>query len=327
MSNQSQTKFSIQKLFSKRESGSIVAIILMSVLLTITTNSFLSVSNLFNVFRQIATLSIAAVGMTFVVITGGIDLSVGSNIAVSGVTLAFLISKGVHPVIGIIAVLITGLIVGAINGWLVAYVKLPPFVATLGTYSSFRGLAMLITNGWPIVLTPTPGNEWFYFIGGGKIFDVIPMQAIIMLVVLIIGNIILRRTVYGQHLYAVGGNDRAAVLAGISVSSVKLRAYAILGALCGLAALLTVTYVRTAEPTLATNMELDVIAAAVIGGCSLSGGEGGILGSFLGAMTLGILLNGLVLLGASPFIQKIVIGLVIILAVILSERVRKTARK
>ena len=323
-----QTKrFSLRNLLSKKEFGSIVAIIVMSVVLTITTESFLSVSNLVNVARQISTLSIVAVGMTFVVITSGIDLSVGSNVAFSGMMLAFFLSKGAHPLLAIIVCLVAGSVVGFLNGFLVAYLKLPPFVATLGTYSSFRGFAMLVTNGWPITLNSNENTAWFYFLGGGKLFNFLPMQIVFMIIVLIIGSIILKKTVYGQHVYAAGGNERAAVLAGISVKTVILKAYTIIGFLCGLAALLTVAYVRTAEPTMAQGMELDVIASAVIGGCSLSGGEGGIVGAFLGAVTIGMLLNGLVLLGASPFIQKILIGAVIIMAVILSERVRKTGKK
>ncbi len=229
------------------------------------------------------------------------------------------------PILAILTALAMGTAVGAANGFLVAYMRLPAFVVTMGMASMFRGIALVSTGGWPINLYITEGNEWFFFLGGGYIFNTIPMQAVVMLVVLIIGGILLRKTVFGNNIYAVGGNERAATLAGISTRKVKMMAYTILGFLAGIVGVLTASYVQSAQPTLAIDMEANVIAAAVIGGCALSGGEGSIPGTLMGSITIGVLLNGLTILGVSANYQKIGIGFVIIMAVILSE-LMKAAR-
>lgn len=313
----------LKRITSKKEAGSIFAILLMSIALSILTSSFFTASNLLNIARQISTLAIISVGMAIVAILGDIDLSVGSTFALCAVILAKLISDvDLNPLFAICLTLIVGMVCGAINGFLVAKLKLPAFVATLGTYSSLRGLAMVVTNGWPVSINPE-GIEWFFFLGGGELFKIIPMQAIIMAFVVIIFGFILHKTVFGYHVFAVGGNRRAAMLSGISADLVEFLAYVFIGFLCAISAILTVSYVSTAEPTVATGMELDVIASVVIGGCALSGGVGSILGALLGAVTIGVLLNGLILLGVSPFIQKVLIGIVIILAVLFSERVRR----
>lgn len=313
----------LKTITSKKEAGSIFAILLMSIALTILTPNFFTSSNLLNIARQISTLAIISVGMAIVAILGDIDLSVGSTFALCAVILAQLISNvELSPVLAIFLTLIIGMVCGAINGFLVAKLKLPAFVATLGTYSSLRGLAMVVTNGWPISVDPE-GIEWFFLLGGGKLFNTIPMQVIVMTIVVAIFAFVLHRTVYGYHVFAVGGNRRAAILSGISADLVEFLAYVFIGFLCAISAILTVSYVSTAEPTVATGMELDVIASVVIGGCALSGGVGSILGALLGAVTIGVLLNGLILLGVSPFVQKVLIGIVIILAVLFSERVRR----
>lgn len=305
-----------------REVGSVCAIVLLAVALTILSPYFLTVDNLLNVARQVSLNAIIAVGMTLVIITGEIDLSVGSVFGMSAIIMGMLLLAGCPPAIVILLGLAIGTAVGMLNGVLVTKVGIPSFVATLGALSICRGMALTLTGGWPKSLSNASGiPDWFYFLGGGKLLGLIPMQAVVMLFVIIVGYIVLHKMVIGYHLFAVGGNSRAATLYGISTSRVKVFAFAATGFLSALAGLLALSFVQSAEPNLGTGMELDVIACAVIGGVSLSGGRGSILGAFLGAVTIGILYNGLVLLGVSPFIQRIVIGTVVIGAVAVSEGV------
>jgi ribose/xylose/arabinose/galactoside ABC-type transport system permease subunit len=319
--------YSLREILKIREIGPLAAIILLVIAMGFLQPRFFLAINLMNVARQISLLSMIAIGMSYCLISGEFDLSVGSTFGLSAIFSALIVTAGYNPLLAILVSLLTGIAIGTFNGVLVAKLAIPSFVVTLGTMSMGRGIALTITKGWPISIYGTKVPSWFLFLGGGRAFDVIPMQAIFMAVSLIIGHIILHKTRYGYHLFSVGGNPRAAMLYGISVARVKIYAFMITGFLASLAGILAFSFVQTGEPNMGTLMELEVIAAAVIGGTAIKGGQGSILGVLLGAMTIGIINNGLVLMGVSPFIQKIVMGCVIISAVYFGERVLKVRGK
>lgn len=317
----------ISNVLSNSSITPLIAIIVMVIALCFTTDTFLTPSNLGNVLRSFSMYCIMAVGMTMVIIVAGIDLSVGSTLAVTSIVAALIIQSGADPIFAILGALLAGLIIGLVNGYLIAYVHLPAFVVTLGTQSALRGIALVVTDGWPINLTEQINKSWFRLIGRGELFGVLSMQAVIMIVVVLIGAFLLKKTKFGHHLYAVGGSERAAQLAGINERHIKLMAYTILGVLCAVVGIMYLSYVGAAQPTQGQNYETNVIAAAVIGGAAMSGGEGTMMGTLLGAMTIGILLNGLTLMGVSANYQKIAIGAVIVISVIISEKMKDTRRK
>lgn len=305
----------------------LIAIFIMVIFLSIQTDTFLTSSNFMNVIRSISMYSIMAVGMTMVIIVAGIDLSVGSTLAVTSIAAAKVIQSGQSPWLAIVVALLVGLLVGAANGYLISYMQLPAFVVTLGTQSALRGVALVSTDGWPINLTEEINSSWFRLIGRGNLLGTISLQAVIMIIIVIIGAFLLRKTKFGHHLYAVGGNERAAQLAGINSKKITMMAYVILGILCAVVGIIYLSYVGAAQPTQGQNYETNVIASAVIGGCAMSGGEGNMLGTLLGAVTIGVLLNGLTLLGISANYQKIAIGIVIIVSVIISEKMKAVRRR
>lgn len=304
-----------------REIGVLFVLILMLVFLSITSQSFLGVRNLFNIGRQISLLGIMAIGMTFVLITGEIDLSIGATYALSGIITGMLMINQHNLYVSLLAGLAVGVVVGFINGFLSTYGRLPSFITTLGMMSVVRGTALIITEGQPVAINELSGANAsdvnrFYFLGQGKLFDVIPMQLVFMILIAIIGWILLSKTAYGFKVLAVGGNQKAAHVSGIKVYSTKIWAFIILGFLSALSGILMVAFMPSTQGgRTGVGTELDVIAAAVIGGASLSGGEGTILGTLLGCLIIGVLRNGLVLLGISAFWQEFAIGAVIILAV------------
>jgi len=311
-----------KKLLSIRELGPLLAICILVILLSILEPRFFSVTNLLNVARQISLLCIIAVGQSYCLISGEFDLSVGSIFGLSAVVLAMILVTGYNPFLGIAFCLFLGTVMGTVNGVLIAKLDVPSFVVTLGTMSIIRGVAQTLTGGWPVSIYGSEGiASWFLFLGGGKAFGVIPMQAVFMALVLIVGFFLLHKSKIGYHLFCVGGNPRAAMLYGISVSNVKVFAFAMTGFLSSMAGMLAFSFIQTAEPNLGMLMELDVIAAAVIGGTVIGGGQGSVLGVFLGAVTIGILNNGIVLLGISAFVQRIIIGGVIIGAVYFGRRI------
>lgn len=305
----------VKRIFSMGESSVFFSFLIMCILLTILSPYFLTVNNLLNIIRQISVIGIIASGMTFTIIVGGIDLSVGSMMAFTGCLMALLMQKGINPWLAVIVGLAAGATMGAISGILISRIKMPPFVATLGMMSFLRGMALTITNGWPIGLYDISKKYKLLFsLGNGKI-GIVPIQAICMVIVLIILHFLLSRMSFGYKVYAVGGNERAAFISGINVKNTKLIVFCLSGFLCAIAAVLSVTYISAIEPMIGIGYELDAISAAVIGGTDLSGGSGTILGTFLGACIMGVLYNGLVLLGVSPFMTQTIIGLVVIVAV------------
>ena len=311
----------IRKMLSARETGVFIALVLMCLILWQTTPAFMTVRNLLNVGRQISLLGIMAVGMTFVLIAREVDLSVGSIYAFCGLITGMLLVSGWNLPISLAVGLLAGSIIGFINGFVSTYGKLPSFITTLGMMSVIRGAALVITNGQPVTINETAGAdpatlEAFYYLGQGHLFDIIPMQLVFFIIVSIVGWFILSRTVFGFKVYAVGGSPIAARVSGIKVYNVKIWTFIIMGFLSGLAGILSLAFLPSGQAgRTGVGLELDVIAAAIVGGASLGGGEGTIPGTILGVFIIGVLRNGLVLLGISPFWQEVVIGAIIILAV------------
>ncbi|MFQ6112532.1 MAG: ABC transporter permease [bacterium] len=304
-----------------RQFGTLLGLVGLCIVLWILSPHFLTVSNLLNVAQQTAINAIIAVGMTFVIITAGIDLSVGSLVAFSGVVLASVLHAGIGLPLAILAGLGTGLVCGLVNGLLITYGRLPPFISTLGMMSVARGAALLYTQGRPI--SGFSGN--FRLVATGELLH-IPAPVIIMVFVYGMAHFVLTRTKVGRYTYAIGGNEEAALLSGVNVRFYKTTVYGVCGMLSGLAAIILTARLNSAQPIAGIMYELDAIAATVIGGTSLMGGQGTVLGTLIGAFIMGILRNGLNLLGVSSFIQQIVIGSVIILAVLMDMALKKQSK-
>ncbi|MCQ4628545.1 ribose transport system permease protein [Shinella sp. BE166] len=274
--------------------------------------SFFQFGNMMNVGRQVALFGIVSIGMTFVILTRGIDLSVGSIVGVVAVSTAMLLSAGFSiPVVMGIA-LVLGMLFGAFNGAGIVLCGMPPFIMTLGTLVMGRGIAMTIANGEPQMLGEA--TDAFYFLGGGFLLG-IPVPIWIFAFVALVAFVVLRSTAFGRQVYAVGSNAEAARLAGIRVGAVLMSVYVISGMLAAVTALITVSRLTVGEPTAGSNLELEAIAIVVIGGTSLFGGEGGVVGTVIGAAIIAVIANILNLLGISPFTQQIVKGAIIIAAV------------
>ena len=287
-------------------------LLVLVVFMLIKAPNFGTVSNLFNVARSISISAILAAGMTFVIITTGIDLSVGSTIAVSGCIAVLAAQQGLNPLLAILLGMVIGALIGLINGFLIAYCNLAAFIVTLGTMTFMRGLAYTITGGLPIV----DNGLNFRALGNGYLFHV-PIPFIVMIIVYVVLWIVLDKTKYGSHVYAVGGNAEAARLAGINVKGVLLSVYVIAGLCAGLAGCIFAARVVSAQPTAGDGYEMDAIAAAVLGGTSLMGGKGKIPGTLIGAIIFGVLTTGLVLMNVPFFTQQLVKGIVIIIAVLI----------
>jgi len=294
--------------------GIILAFFLICVGLSILSPVFFTLNNIINVIRQTSIYGIMAVGMTFVILTGGIDLSVGSVLAVSGAICAGMLKAGNPIILVILATLGVGVGCGLVTGLFVTKARITPFVVTLGMMSIARGLALIYTRGYPISgFSPT-----FRLIGGGYILG-IPIPIIIFLVVVIIAYIVLMQTKLGRYTYAIGGNEETVRLSGINSDFFKTLVYVISGSTAALSALILTSRLNSAEPIAGTGYELDVIAAVVIRGASLSGGRGSVWGTFIGALLIGVINNGMNLLGISPYFQQVVKGLIIIGAVWLDQ--------
>jgi ribose transport system permease protein len=313
--------FNLARLLRAREAGVFIALLVLCIFLSFATNGFLSSLNLLNVGRQVSLLGIMAVGMTFVLIAGEVDLSVGSIYAFSGLATGLLIIAGwtLLPALGV--GLATGVGIGLINGILSTYGRLPSLIATLGMLSMVRGAALILTNGQPVTVNLRNGAlpdvlKTFSAMGQGYLFGVVPMQLVFFIVVAAIAWVILSCTNFGFRVFAVGGSAKAARVSGISVNSVKIWAFMLMGLLAALAGILGLAFLPSSQAgRTGLGLELDVIAATIVGGASLSGGEGTILGTILGVLIIGVMRNGLVLMGISPFVQELMIGLVIIVAV------------
>jgi len=264
------------------------------------------VNNLLTVATQTAIIAIIAIGQTYVMITTGIDLSIGSNIALSGMLAGITMTNGVPVWIALLIGLASGCIVGGLNGVMIAFGKIPPFIATLCTMMAVRGISLTLTQGIPVSGLP----KSFTVIGTGSLAG-IPIPVILMILLTVIFGFVLSKTRLGRHVYAVGSNVDAARLSGVNTKAVLIKVYVISGFVAAFAGLIMAARIISAQPAAGDGYELDAVASSVIGGTSTLGGEGMIAGTFIGAFIIGILRNGLNLIGVSPFIQKIVIGVVI----------------
>ncbi|MBO6640390.1 MAG: ABC transporter permease [Roseitalea sp.] len=299
--------------------GLIWVLVLLCVIAAILSPAFLNPANITNVLRQIALFGIVSIGMTFVILTKGIDLSIGSILGVCAVSTALLLTSGMSVPLTIIAVLLIGILMGAVNGIGITIGGVPPFIMTLGMMVMGRGLALTLANGQPIGLGERAAD--FMWLGRGFALG-LPVPVWIFLVVAAVAIFTLRYTSYGRQIYAVGSNEEAARLSGINVKAIVFSVYVISGLLASLTALIFVSRLTVGEPTAGTGIELEAIAITVIGGTSLFGGEGGILGTMIGAAILAVLANIMNLVGVSPFTQQIVKGAIIVGAV-LYEMMRK----
>lgn len=308
---------------------SLIALFVLCLGISLLSDKFLTVANFWNVLRQISVNVCISTGMTLVVLTAGIDLSVGSVLALSGAITAGLLRNGIpvpsanlfigFTVLGaMLAGILTGSVLGWFNGWAITRFKLPPFVATLAMLTIARGLTMLWTEGFPI----TGLGDSFTFLGTGWFLGVpVPVWLSGMLVAIAV--LVTNKTRLGRYIYAIGGSESAARLSGVNIDKIKIVVYTLAGGLAGVGGLLVTSRLDSAQPNAGTSYELDSIAAVVIGGTSLSGGRGSILGTVQGAIIIGVLNNGLVLLNVSPFWQQVVKGFVILLAVIIDKRTEK----
>lgn len=300
-----------------REMGPLIGLIVLFVVIAVMNDRFVSPSNLSNLLRQVSINALISFGMTFVILTGGIDLSVGSILALSSALLASMISSGMNPEVAIVFSALIGLGLGIINGVIIAYGKVAPFIATLATMTIYRGATLVYTNGNPI--SGLSDETFFIGLGQGDVGG-LPIPAIIMMIAFFILYFVLTKTPLGRQTYAVGGNEKVSYIAGIKIDRVKIVAYAITGLLCALAGAVLTSRLNSAQPTAGTGYELDAIAAVVLGGTSLAGGKGRITGTLIGALIIGTLNNGLNILNVSSFYQQVVKGIVILLAVLMDRK-------
>ena len=298
----------------------LIGLILFSAIVAVINPRFLSVANILNVFRQSSINAVIAIGMTFVILTGGIDLSVGSILAFCGAVSAAMLSSGMNPVLSLLVALVLGLFFGIVNGFLVSVMKLQAFIVTLVTMTFLRGATLVFTNGKPI--TVNDGGALFENIGGGYLFN-IPIPIYITLILFVAGHYILTNTRFGRYTYAIGGNEEATKLSGIKVNNIKIWIYGISGILSALAGIITTSRLFSAQPTAGTGYELDAIAAVVLGGTSLAGGVGKITGTVLGAIIIGVLGNALNLLDVSSYYQMMIKAAVILIAVLIDKKSNK----
>lgn len=291
--------------------GIFAVLLLLIFFFSITSKSFLVPSNLFNIARQISMLGIAAVGMAFVLLIGGIDLSIGSLITLVNIVAAWMmVNANVNPVLASFTALAMSTAIGFVNGWIIANVKMPPLIVTLGTMTIIEGIAYLICKGIPIFGFP----KSFAVIGQGYIGP-IPIPVIIMIVIFLIGSFILNKSYFGRYFYAVGGNEEAANLSGINVKHIKYLVYTLSGLFAGIAGVVMLSRTNSGQALAGKGFEFDVLTAVVLGGVSINGGFGKISNVVAGVLILGVLSNGLVLLNVSQYVQMLTKGIVLVLAV------------
>jgi ribose transport system permease protein len=319
MDNETKNNFKIQQdtcQYFKENMGIIIAFIVLFSFLSlnpITMHSFLTSHNMFNVLRQISTNMYLACAMTMVIILGGIDLSVGSIIALSGcVAAACVVRHGMSIPLSLITGISVGILFGMINGLIIAKTTIPAFIVTLATMDIARGFAYVYTGGSPVRVV----SKAWQFIGAGYI-SIFPVPVLIMLAVLIVTGLLMNNTRFGRHIYAVGGNIQAATFSGISVKKIKFWVYAYSGLMAGIAGVVLSSRMYSGQPTAGSGAEMDAIAAVVVGGTSMAGGAGKIGGTIIGALIIGFLNNGLNLMNVNSFWQYVVKGVVILLAVFL----------
>ncbi|MGV8981963.1 ABC transporter permease subunit [Clostridium sp.] len=294
---------------------SLIGLLILCLVISVITPRFLTIPNIKNVFTQVSVNAVIAIGMTFVILTGGIDLSVGSILAISGAVAASIIKSTGNIYLAIIVALAIGSMVGLINGLLISKGKIQAFIVTLATMTIFRGVTYVYTNGTPI----SGLGENFSVIGNKTVLG-LPIPVVFTIIVFGLAYYVLSQTRYGRYLYALGGNEDSARLSGINTDKIKTLVYVICGAAAALSGIIVASRIGSASPNAGVGFELDAISAVVLGGTSLSGGEGSVVGTIIGALIIGVLNNGLNLVNVSPFYQAIIKGLVILLAVIVEKK-------
>ena len=298
------------------EGGALLMLVAMSLLVGVINPTFFSAKNIINVLRQFSYVGIVAVGGTFVLITGGIDLSVGSLMGFGAVGCAWMCANGIEPILAVLVMLLLGGLLGTLQGYTAVKLNLNPFIVTLGGQYIIKGMTLLISGGLPVRFDNYMnwmGSQWLS----------IPVSIYVMLIIMIIGHIILSKTAYGRKIYAVGGNARAAKLSGIKVGNMQISVFAMTGTLAALAGMMTCANLSSGDVSTGTSMEMNVITAFVLGGASLSGGKGSILGTFIGAAIIGVIRNGFVLLRISAAWQTIALGGFLVLACTVDTLKRK----
>lgn len=302
--------------FAKYGAG--VVLLVLIIAMSLSSEIFLTIPNLINVARQVSINTIIAAGITFIIITAGIDLSVGSLVALTGCVAMYVIEGTGSSLLGISVGITLGGLAGAFNGSIIAWAKIPPFIVTLAGLTIFRGIALIITGGSPIIKF----EGGFRYLGQGLLFG-IPVPIFIMITVIVIMHLILTRTPFGAHVYAVGGNEEASRLSGIKVAQVKFKVYIIGGMLTGLAGMVLMGRLSSAQPNTGEGFELDAIAAVILGGTSLMGGRGNIWGTLVGALIIGILNNGFNLMSIDAHFQLVAKGIIILMAVLLDKYLKR----
>ncbi|QCJ00375.1 ABC transporter permease [Agrobacterium larrymoorei] len=310
--------FSFGRLLHSPLALPLAGLIVVSILMGLASDNFFSLNNIMNVLRQVSVVGILAVGMTFVILTGGIDLSVGAVMALVGTLSAgLMVNYGVPASLSLVIGLFIGLGIGLLNGILVAWGKMPAIIVTLATMGMARGLGLIYSGGYPVSGIPS----WISWFGVGRV-GVVPVPVIIMVVIYGIAWVLLQRTAFGRHVYALGGNETAARLSGVKTRRVKLAVYGISGLTAAFAAVILTGRLMSGQPNAGVGFELDAIAAVVLGGTAIAGGRGLILGTLIGAILLGILNNGLNLMGINPYLQDVIKGAIILLAIYIGREWR-----
>jgi ribose transport system permease protein len=297
--------------------GPLLALVLLFIVITVLNPSFMEPNNILNLLRQTSINALIAFGMTFIILTGGIDLSVGSILALSSALMAGMMVSGMDPILAILVGILLGAIMGIINGILVSKGKMAPFIVTLATMTIFRGLTLVYTDGKPI--TGIGDSVMFQMLGRGYFLGV-PVPAVVMVIAFLILWFLLHKTSFGRKTYAIGGNERASRISGIKVDRVKVAIYGLAGTMAAIAGAILTSRLNSAQPTAGQSYEMDAIAAVVLGGTSLSGGKGRLFGTLVGVLIIGTLNNGMNLLGVSSFYQQVVKGAVILIAVLLDRK-------
>ena len=298
--------------------GMVLILCLITIVFSLLSPNFLTYSNIVSVLRQVSIIGIIAAGQTLVIITAGIDLSVGSIVALAGIVSATAALGTGSALLGIAAGLVTGTLIGLFNGILISKLKLTPFIVTLASMTLFAGFALVVSGGNPIIVS----EPLFKFIGQGYIGP-IPFPVIILLFIYLIFFLLLKKTVHGQYIYSIGGNEKATILAGVKVDKHKIIVYGTSGFLAALASIILTSRLSSASPVAGAGYELDAIAAVILGGTSLFGGRGNVLGTLIGVLILGVLTSGMNLINVSPFYQNIAKGIIVLVAVIIDRLINR----
>ena len=304
--------------------GIIAVLVLLIIIFSCLSDRFLMLNNIMNILRQVSIVGIISVGMTFVMLTGGIDLSCGSVVGASAVGASLLMTKAeMHPVLACLIMMVFGISLGLANATFITLCKVPPFIATLGMMTSVRGIAYIITGGLPVY----GFNRSFTVLGQGYVLQVIPIPVIVMFVVFAFGIVFLGKTRIGRHIYGVGGNEEAARLSGVNVTKIKYIVYGIAGFMSSLAGVVLLARVNSGQPNAGESYEMDVITSVVLGGVSMSGGQGRLALVIVGTLIMGILTNGMTMLTINEYVQRLIKGLVLIGAVALDNVIKQQREK